>query len=351
MTTAYKCENCGDTMTFDPKSGTLKCPACEHSIEILDDQSKVVEHTLSLDSKRSIKVEEKETHTMECTSCGAKVEVSGETTAVDCPYCGSSFVLASKQEDALIPDGLVAFKFDQRGASELFGKWINNRFWAPNALKGLHQKGKIQGIYLPYWTFDAQVFSRYTARGGKRRVKTYRDSEGNTRTRTYVDWYPTSGHVQKFIDDELVPATTKVSSNILDKLDTFDTKAVVSYSPEYMSGYSAQCYSVDLSDAHEVAKDKMEEQIRQLVRRDVLRRYDEVADIRIAPVYSDETYKHIMLPIYSAAYHYNDKVFNLLINGQTGEVEGEYPKSAVKITIAVILAILLVVLFYVFFGN
>ncbi len=350
MTTAYKCENCGDTMLFDPKSGTLKCPACDSEITIEHDASKVVEHTLTLDAKRSIKATEKETHTMECTGCGAKIEVDGNSTATECPYCGSKFVLAKKQEDALIPDGLVSFKIDRNDAKRLFGEWISNRFWAPGELKGLHQKGKILGIYLPYWTFDADAYTKYTAKGGINRTETYEDDEGNTHTSTKTDWYPTRGQVSKFIDDELVPATADVSANILSKLDTFDTTSVVSYAPEYLSGYNAQCYSINLDDAHVVARGKMDEQLRQLVRQDVLRKYDEVADIRIAPVYSDETYKHIMLPIYSAAYHYKDKVYNLLINGQTGEIEGEYPLSIIKIAIAVILAIILcAVAYFVFY--
>jgi hypothetical protein len=37
-----------------------------------------------------------------------------------------------------------------------------------------------------------------------------------------------------------------------------------------------------------------------------------------------------------SAYRYNNKVFQFLINARTGEVQGQRPYSALKITLAVI---------------
>jgi hypothetical protein len=56
--------------------------------------------------------------------------------------------------------------------------------------------------------------------------------------------------------------------------------------------------------------------------------------------YSDETFKHILLPIWMAAYKYNNKTYRFVVNGQTGKVQGERPYSAWKIAFAVLLALL-----------
>jgi hypothetical protein len=52
--------------------------------------------------------------------------------------------------------------------------------------------------------------------------------------------------------------------------------------------------------------------------------------------HSDETFKHILLPIWTAAYKYNGKSYRFVVNGQTGEVQGERPYSWWKIGFAVL---------------
>ncbi len=348
MSKIYKCENCGDTMVFNPASQKLQCPGCESAIDIEHDPSTIIEHTLTAYVAHTIKASEKTSHTMDCNGCGARIEVDATSTATTCPYCGSKYVLSQKQEDALLPDGVVPFKIHHKDAQKRFQDWISSRFWAPNKLKTLHQKGQLQGIYIPYWTFDANVDTRYTAQGGTNYTETRRGSDGKTETVTKIRWRPVSGHVGEFIDDELIPASTKVSQDLLNSLKSFHTSDLQSYAPEYLSGFNAECYTIDLKDALATAHEHMDERMRELVRQEVLRRYDHVSSISINPRYQDETYKHVLLPVYSSAYHYADKLYHLLINGQTGEVQGEYPKSVAKIALAVILGIIVIILIYMF---
>jgi hypothetical protein len=55
------------------------------------------------------------------------------------------------------------------------------------------------------------------------------------------------------------------------------------------------------------------------------------------------SFKHVLLPVWLAAYRYGGKSFRFVVNGRTGSVDGERPYSAFKIALAVI-AILLVAL-------
>lgn len=99
----YYCENCGGVMEFDVGTQSLKCPNCDTVVPILNEQERIVEHSLTRHAMQTIRAEEKTTQTMECKGCGAKIEVDPTSTSVECPYCGSSYVLAEKQEDAIIP--------------------------------------------------------------------------------------------------------------------------------------------------------------------------------------------------------------------------------------------------------
>lgn len=335
----YYCSNCGGVMVFDAKTQTLKCPNCETQVKIVNDKDNIVEHNFTKKAEKTITVQEKSSSTMQCKGCGAKVEISADCTATQCPYCGANYVLAEKQEDALIPDGVVPFKIDKNDVRETFTKWIKRRWFAPNKLKQLYESDKIQGVYVPYWTFDADVVCDYSAEGGKHRKVEVKESDGSTSTKTETDWYNTHGCVKEFFDDVQVKASKNMKASLLKGIEPYDTKQqLVSYSPQYLSGYGSECYTVSLEDAHHEANNIMENQLRELARQDVRKHYDEVRNVRIAPDYRDETYKHILIPVYATAYTYNNKNYTVLINGQSGKIKGDYPKSVIKIAVAVAVA-------------
>lgn len=53
--------------------------------------------------------------------------------------------------------------------------------------------------------------------------------------------------------------------------------------------------------------------------------------------FSRVTFKHVLLPVWIAAYRYDNKAYRFLINGQTGEVVGEAPWSVIKIVLFILL--------------
>ena len=68
-------------------------------------------------------------------------------------------------------------------------------------------------------------------------------------------------------------------------------------------------------------------------------------NLRIAPQYSGQTFKHILLPVWLLTYTYGSKNYQVTVNGVTGKVGGEYPLSWVKIMIAVLIAIIILLIF------
>lgn len=350
MEERYTCENCGSSMIFDVSAQALKCSNCGNMIKIENRSESIIEHNLTLDAKEHIRAGAKKSHTMACEGCGAKIEVDALSTATECPYCGSRYVLADKQEDIIIPDGVIPFQIDKIQIGQIFQKWVKSRWLAPGALKNMYQSDKVQGIYLPYWTFDAQTETDYSGRGGKRRTRVVTNSEGKRVTQVYTEWYWVSGHIHHFFDDILVPASTSLSLEQLHKISNFNTRQTASYEPEYLSGYNSECFSVDLSAAHQAAREAMTRQLTQMARNEILLHYDEADSIRIQAQFHNESFKHILLPVYSTAYMFRNKIYQVLINGQTGEITGKYPVSPAKIAIiaGVIAAVILLVCWYLF---
>ena len=334
-------------MEFNATAQALKCPNCGREVKIENNPKDVVEHSLDVHILKTIKVSEKTSTSMECEGCGAMVEVDATSSATTCPYCGSHYVLSKKQIESIVPDGVIPFKIDKKDVESIFSHWIKRRWLAPNVLKTLYQKD--QGIYMPYWTFDADTSTNYSAMGGIDYEVEYTDDKGERHTRIETRWYPTSGHINHFFDDVLVRASNKLSDTLLGWIEPYNTKAVASYSPDYMSGFCSEIYTIDLDDAHREAMDKMTRDIHYMAERDVLMRYDRVHGVKLRTSYYDETYKYIFIPVYSTAYMYKDKHYNVLINGETGKIKGEYPKSPIKI--AAIIIVILGILFGIYLAS
>ena len=91
------------------------------------------------------------------------------------------------------------------------GRWL-----APGELKHLYQQDKLQGIYIPYWTFDADATVDYRAEGGRDRQVTRKDKDGKTYTEVVTDWYPVGGHINHFFDDVLIHASDRLSESLIE---------------------------------------------------------------------------------------------------------------------------------------
>jgi hypothetical protein len=63
---------------------------------------------------------------------------------------------------------------------------------------------------------------------------------------------------------------------------------------------------------------------------------DTYRNLVINPTYSGRTFKHILVPIWMLTYTYGAKVFQVIGNGVTGRIAGDYPKSFWKVFFLVV---------------
>ncbi|MEO6787218.1 MAG: zinc ribbon domain-containing protein, partial [Chthoniobacteraceae bacterium] len=170
----------------------------------------------------------------------------------------------------------------------------------------------------------------------------YTDSEGRQQSRSVqkIRWHPSSGHVDHFFDDELVPATKGVEINLLHRVEPFPTTSDLKpYDPGFLSGWVVEQYQIDLVAAAQSAQAIMTEKTRRLCAQEVPG--DTQRGLNVEADFSGQTFKHILVPVWLLAYTYGSRNFQVVINGYTGQIAGRYPKSAIKILLLV-LAILAV---------
>ncbi|PIE85953.1 MAG: hypothetical protein CSA05_03020 [Bacteroidia bacterium] len=341
------CKNCGSRLLFAPGTDSLACEYCgaQNKIEIKKEKIEEIDF-YDFISKVSDSSPKQEVTTVRCEACGAETSFDENMVSQDCAFCGTPLIVKKGTTSNVIqPKSLLPFKVKNKEAIEMYKTWLKKLWFAPNKLKKYaRQKGKISGMYIPYWTYDAQTFTQYTGQRGEdyQETETYTNDEGESETRTVTKtrWYPASGHVSRFFDDMLVVASKSLPEKYINKLEPWDLSNLLPFDEKFLSGFKTEKYQIDIKDGYDKAKIKMEPIIRQDIRNDIGGDHQQINTMSTS--YDDVTFKHILLPLWISAYQFNNKIYRFMVNGRTGEVTGERPYSAWKIAFAILLALIII---------
>jgi hypothetical protein len=146
-------------------------------------------------------------------------------------------------------------------------------------------------------------------------------------------------------DDLLVHASKGLPEKLAEELGRFDTRALVPYRPEYLAGWRAEEYAVDLEVGMRAAAARIEATQSERCAGDVPG--DTHRSLRVGNRLSDVRWKHVLLPIWSLTYDFAGKSYAVLVHGQSGKVVGDAPYSWIKIlllAVGILLAVALALL-------
>lgn len=346
-----KCKSCGAILEFKPGTTNLTCIYCgaENVIAKKDEVIEEIDYEKFINEKLD-KEEKIEVVSTKCDSCGASITLEPNVTSDECPYCAHNIVVEGGSTSKLLkPKSLIPFKITKKKAAESFRTWIAKLWFAPSDLKRNTQNEKIDGIYLPFWTYDSNTHSNYTGQRGDYYYETESYTTTNDQGQTVTKqrqvrrtrWTSVSGSVTISFDDVLVISSNSLPTRYTERLEPWYLKDLVPYDNKFLSGFRSEVYQVDVVTGLGIAKQKMEPTIRTTIRRDI--GGDEQRILSVNTSYYDITFKHVLLPIWISSYRYRDKVYRFLINGQTGEVQGERPYSAFKIIMTILVVIAVIV--------
>ncbi len=335
----FPCSQCGANLRWTPEHDALTCDYCGHRVEVVRGEGTVLERPLS-EAGAAARGLGLERRAVRCGNCGATVTLDGAATADNCVYCGSSNVMEqAANRNAIRPESLIPLAVSRRAVEEKFRAWLRGLWFRPNDLKQARNIEAI-GVYLPYWTFDCNVHSDWSADAGYYYyvTRTYWTTVNGqrvmrTRRERRVRWVPASGARDDAYDDALVCASVGVSPDLVNKLGAFDTHELVPYKPEYLAGWRAEEYQVDLTSAWAHCQSEIEQEQRARCSRDVPG--DTQRNLRVRNAISDVRWKHVLLPLWIVQYRYRGRAFSVLVHGQTARVVGHAPYSWVKIALAV----------------
>lgn len=349
-TRTFPCASCGATLVFDAASQGLACPHCGARTAIGTPAAPPVERDLeSALAAGEGRPAEPGVRLLRCSGCGAELRLSQGLESIPCPFCGAPQVAEDMPGDKVLPpEGVAPFRVAVAAARDGFRQWLRRRWFAPSELKHGVEREMLKGVYVPFWTYDADADSSWTAMSGTYyyTTQTYRGADGRIRTRQvrHVRWSPSAGNHSGRYDDVPVCASRGLEGPLLEAIEPFDLSALVSYEPRLLAGWHAEAASIDLRDGWKAATGRIQDAERSECARQVPG--DTYTDLDVQTQLSHLTFKHILLPVWVAAYGYHGRTYRFLVNGQTGEVRGEAPLSPWKAAgaVAAVLAALLAAL-------
>jgi DNA-directed RNA polymerase subunit RPC12/RpoP len=348
----FPCQRCGAQLTYDAATRAMACGHCgnQQAMVVTPPRGPAVIREIPLEQGMQLAMRGPGTQvtTIQCNTCGATVNVGQGERTTKCAFCGSQTVLqVQTNQQSIRPESLVPFTIAKEAANKRFADWLGDLWFRPSDLKKMAQVQEMGGVYVPYWTFNAHVASQWTAQRGWYYYETeyYQTTEnGQTVTRERqvqrTRWEPAWGQRQDHHQNVLVNAGKGLPPALADQVTSFDVRQLVPYDPGFLAGWRAEQYTLDLMPGWQQGMQKMIDRQHANCGRDV--GGDTHQSLSVQNTFSAVTFKHVLLPVWIAAYRYRGKPFQFIVNGQTGEVMGLAPWSIVKITFAVLAAVIVI---------
>jgi hypothetical protein len=286
-----------------------------------------------------------------CTSCGARLAVPAGARTTVCPYCDTPSVIERPPgEGRLDPTFVVGFVVDQARATDLVRRWLRSR--GPFAVSRLRSATleRVRGLYLPTYLYAAVADAEWTAEIGEdyqeEEVYYETDEKGNrvrkTRMVTKTEWSTLSGSWSGYVNDVVVTASSGVSNDELEAIEPFDLRALRRYGPALIAGWIAEEPSLDRERSLALAREEGEGRVAAALSR--FMPGDHSRSLRYDVRLEQEVLDLVLLPVwvFAARWRPDRPPVKVLVNGQTGEVQGHAPLSWIRIALAVLAALAVV---------
>lgn len=340
------CPSCASRLYYSAEHKMLRCNHCGYKEEFSRENGEVVEVDLkaALLQLGEYIPETSGRQIYDCGGCSAKFAVDSGQPRIVCAFCGSENVnLEAFEHKYVKPSGILPFLIPRGEAVARFQKWIRSGWFHPNSLKHLAQLDSLHGVYIPFWTFDAHTTNQWSGEAGYYYYETVRvkvNGQWQTKEVQKTRWVFKSGSFDHFFDDVVVSASANLKQSFLDRILPFELPDLVNFDPRLLVGWESEIYSVELDQGWERGDKIMDQQLYYMAMTAL--GGDTQRGLTVKSQKSDQTFKHILLPIWLASYKYKNKIYRFVINGQNAKVYGEKPIAWWKIALLILLFLAIV---------
>jgi len=272
--------------------------------------------------------------TQRCSGCGASLSVPAHLLSTQCTYCESPVV--EVENATLGVDSVVPFVISAQAASAKINEWLRDHRWAPNEVRRLgHDARALRPIYVPHSVYAGEVRARYHARIGIVYTKTIRRGKKTT-TVIKTDWHSLRGTYGRSFEGHLVSASQGLLEATSNQLEPFDLGMKQPFDPRLVAGIEAELPTHASGITDQVLVDELKHVTQAEILHDFLPgEQQELRDLTVSATIA--TRSITALPIWLATFHHDGAVHHCFVNGQTGAVVGEVPKSTAKIVVTILI--------------
>ena len=321
----FECPACGGGLEFDPASQQVKCPYCdtEFTPEAIEEltKSRKTESSQDLEWKEPTgeQWQDGEMVTYTCQSCGGELICDAHTAATHCPYCDNPVVLSSRLTGVLKPDLIIPFKLDKKAAEAALVRHMSGKKLLPKLFRSQNRIEKIQGVYVPFWLFDAESQADIRFHGTK--VRSWSDSNYfYTQTRHY------SVRRAGSIGFEAVPVdgSSKMENTLMESIEPFDLSQAIDFNSAYLSGFVADKYDVSSDETKTRANERIQNGTVQAFR-NTANYYNTLIAENCNISLGNNRVRYALLPVWILTTQYQGKAYTFAMNAQTGKFVGDLP--------------------------
>ena len=318
-TTDNKCPSCGGTLSYDPATCRLICNFCGNAVDVQTmpaaPETGYTLQDLQNNTGRRLQSTAKQ---VSCGTCGGTFLAESSAISGLCPYCGSnSITVVGVASGTLEPTGVIPFKISKDEAQAMFKKWINGRRLSPMDIAKNSEITDLVGVYVPYWVFDCDTVTPYNGKFGR----TYGSGDN-----TYTKYHKSSGVCQLPVRNlTLVASNRLVNDSFWRAVSKFDMITMKKYDPSLLAGFWSESYTVDGPTTWQNAMSR----IYDMIKREIKSREaaDVISKLDMQPQATNIRAKYVLAPIWITSFDYHGTIYRVLINGQTGNIVGTWPKS------------------------
>ena len=332
---SYKCLCCGAPLSFLPGAEKVTCEYCGTELEIKTVEEMFAKKEAAAAQAQAAKEakwdtaaagnewEKEEAEMMKaftCSSCGAEIVSDGNTMATECCYCGNPTMLPSRFAGMLKPDFIIPFKKSKEEAVAALKKFYEGKKLLPDAFTANNRVEAIQGMYVPFWLFDADIDAQGMYKASCSTTVTTEDEIVTT-----TDYYNCERAGTMKFERIPVDGSEKMDDTFMESIEPFDYSEMVPFSSAYFTGYLADKYDVD-AEASVARADERVNTSAKLCLASTVEGLDGVEPSDDCTVVKNDSAVHYaMVPVWILTTRYNNEPYTFMMNGQTGKVVGSLP--------------------------
>jgi DNA-directed RNA polymerase subunit RPC12/RpoP len=269
-------------------------------------------------------------HSFRCENCAASMSYDASAQALRCPFCGSQKLHAQTGSRTVLPKGILPFQINSQAAQTILHTWLSQGFWRPGDAARASTIGKMTAVFVPYWIFSAETHTYWTADSSA----TPAGARGN--------WVPVSGEHRGNHRGLLVSGSSTLTPQETDAIAPFDLAKLQPPEKLSLTNWIVEEFRVSRKAARPAAQALLERLDSGACQRYVAGSCRNLkVNVRVSGLHGEPA----LLPVWILAYQYRQRIYRVLINGQTGKIAGDAPFSYLKLFAVVAVSVLLLLFF------